>query len=309
MKFLAAFLTPFLSLLFIPVNVQDQSNVNAGLVSGLWFSEESFFAGDDIRVYAAFQNQSDFDLEGVLSLEVDGEEVGSSDFTVLSERLIELWIDWEVPQGDQKISLKIKKLFKSTPDGLEEIEVDEDDSVLATEKFFVDVDTDGDGIGNLDDIDDDGDRLLDEKEIELGTDPLNRDTDGDGVIDGSDTEPLVPADEVLDEGLHVDQSEEPSTIKNIADKTKDTAVSTNNLVKSFSDNALEKIEKAQESQEKKNPEDRTLINKIFGLMLFTLGVVFSSSILPYLLFLIVSYVVIKILIRQISKRRNRSEEQ
>ena len=45
-------------------------------------------------------------------------------------------------------------------------------------------DTDGDGIPNRDDTDDDGDRLPDDLERQLGTDPLRADTDGDGVTDG-----------------------------------------------------------------------------------------------------------------------------
>lgn len=53
------------------------------------------------------------------------------------------------------------------------------------------MDTDGDGIGNNEDLDDDGDGFPDELEIEAGTDPLSRtsiplDTDGDQVFDHLD---------------------------------------------------------------------------------------------------------------------------
>ena len=51
------------------------------------------------------------------------------------------------------------------------------------DKDSVRVDTDGDGIGNVTDTDDDGDGLSDENEITAGTDPLDPDTDNDGVID------------------------------------------------------------------------------------------------------------------------------
>jgi hypothetical protein len=45
-------------------------------------------------------------------------------------------------------------------------------------------DIDHDGIINRFDTDDDGDGLLDTLEVQLGTDPLQADTDGDGVSDG-----------------------------------------------------------------------------------------------------------------------------
>jgi PKD repeat protein len=53
-----------------------------------------------------------------------------------------------------------------------------------------DVDSDGDGIYDLEDYDDDNDGLSDEREEELGTDPLNPDSDGDSHLDGEDKFPL-----------------------------------------------------------------------------------------------------------------------
>lgn len=45
------------------------------------------------------------------------------------------------------------------------------------------LDSDGDGLGNNIDTDDDNDGLADVDEIELGTDPLSSDSDGDGISD------------------------------------------------------------------------------------------------------------------------------
>ncbi|UCE73056.1 MAG: PKD domain-containing protein [Methanomassiliicoccales archaeon] len=53
-----------------------------------------------------------------------------------------------------------------------------------------DVDTDSDGIYNLQDYDDDNDGLPDSEELEVGSEPLNPDTDGDLRLDGEDAFPL-----------------------------------------------------------------------------------------------------------------------
>ena len=57
-----------------------------------------------------------------------------------------------------------------------------------------DVDTDGDGMFNSVDLDDDNDGLSDLDEVPNGTNPLIADTDGDGVLDGTEvndgTDPL-----------------------------------------------------------------------------------------------------------------------
>jgi hypothetical protein len=59
-----------------------------------------------------------------------------------------------------------------------------------TKSGIPDIDTDGDGILNHADTDDDGDGLTDFQEVQLGTDPLLVDTDGDNVTDLDDAFPL-----------------------------------------------------------------------------------------------------------------------
>jgi outer membrane protein assembly factor BamB len=68
-----------------------------------------------------------------------------------------------------------------------------------------DIDTDGDGKPNYEDDDDDGDGLLDSQEIEKGTDPLLKDTDGDGHDDAEDYYPSNPDkwQKPEDEGLPI----------------------------------------------------------------------------------------------------------
>jgi hypothetical protein len=59
-------------------------------------------------------------------------------------------------------------------------------------------DTDGDGILDINDLDDDNDGLSDINESITGTDPLDPDTDGDGFMDGTEffagSDPLNNAD-------------------------------------------------------------------------------------------------------------------
>ncbi|WP_199768045.1 thrombospondin type 3 repeat-containing protein [Ketobacter alkanivorans] len=52
-------------------------------------------------------------------------------------------------------------------------------------------DTDRDGLGNNSDTDDDNDGVSDTDESSAGTNPLLRDTDGDGALDGVDAFPLL----------------------------------------------------------------------------------------------------------------------
>lgn len=69
-------------------------------------------------------------------------------------------------------------------------------------KSIVNVDTDGDGLSNKDEIniyhtdpnkaDTDGDGWSDGQEITAGTNPLKKDTDGDGIWDSKDPNPLDP---------------------------------------------------------------------------------------------------------------------
>jgi len=54
------------------------------------------------------------------------------------------------------------------------------------------IDTDNDGLMNFEDQDDDADGSTDLQELSLGTNVLNRDTDGDGILDGEDGFPLNP---------------------------------------------------------------------------------------------------------------------
>jgi hypothetical protein len=101
------------------------------------------------------------------------------------------------------------------------------------------VDTDGDGVVNNADEDDDNDGLTDLEEAQLGTDPLNLDTDSDGLhdmvetatgtfVDASDTgtDPVVADTDIdgLDDGKEVgDYGSDPNNPDTDADTFLDGA--------------------------------------------------------------------------------------
>jgi len=179
--------------IFSFVSAQAVDEVNAGFVSGIWYSKSPFFAGETVRIYSAVQNQSGFDITGTIKFFDNGAQIGESDFSSINGRLIEKWIDWKVTEGNHKIQTKIFDAKKSSPGGGEEIISLSVGSSEINEQF-ADIDTDGDRIGNSNDNDDDGDGVSDEAELASGTNPLiaNKITE---VAD----EPFDPAQDDSDE--------------------------------------------------------------------------------------------------------------
>jgi len=177
--------------------------INAGIVNGLWYSRVPFFAGDQIKIYTALQNQSGFDITGTIQF-FDGEIIiGESDFSVIDGDFIKEWIDWDVSQGYHSISIEIvnaqKHEFNKNPEP-----IFLNLGVLGSDERFADFDTDGDLIGNEEDLDDDNDNLKDEEEMIIGTNSLITDTDGDGISDGEEiengTDPLIFEEIEVEEG-------------------------------------------------------------------------------------------------------------
>lgn len=180
--------------LFIPVSYA-QDRVNAGFVNGLWFSRSPFFAGETVRIYAALQNNSSFDIKGKTTFFDKSRKVGESAFSVVNGRLLEVWTDWRATEGNHAISVAITEVFKV------EIGKNPESITLAFASFaqdpvMVEKDSDGDRIGDSIDNDNDNDGLTDAEEKNYSTDPLAVDSDGDGVSDkkeiSASTDPLKP---------------------------------------------------------------------------------------------------------------------
>lgn len=227
--------------LFNAPHLEAEETVNAGFVSGLWYSSNNFFGGDNVRIYSAIQNNSGFDIIGKIQFFDNEEIIGESEFSVISGRLVEKWTDWIAKNGDHNIYIKLIDTKKAViGGGYESITLAFDSSY--TDKRFIDSDTDDDKIGDIVDADDDNDGLSDEEEKVFGTDSLNKDTDGDGVSDGEEV--LSGADPLFAFGNNIIEEvprsyEGDTKIKNIKDIVKPVGqkigVTIDNMVDSLKD--------------------------------------------------------------------------
>jgi hypothetical protein len=149
---------------------QEPEQINAGLVSDVWYSKTPFFAGEDIRIYSAIWNQSGFDIIGKINF-IDGKElIGESNFSISDGELFEKSITWKASEGEHSFRVEVFNARKVS--GGEEVSVSLIAESSNVNKQFADLDSDFDGVGNKIDKDDDGDGVFDNEEIKFGTDPL-----------------------------------------------------------------------------------------------------------------------------------------
>ena len=162
---------------------------NAGFVpANIWYSKDPFFAGNTIRIYTIIFNGSAYDLSGTVEFLDNGASIGKTDFSLSSGgRVRDVWIDWKALDGKHTITARIVGASASTAGGAKRTIALENTDTGKSERT-IDLDTDSDGLGNTDDLDDDGDGVSDVEELRNGTDPLKKDTNGDGVPDGKELE-------------------------------------------------------------------------------------------------------------------------
>jgi len=147
------------------------------------FSKEQALAGDKVRIFARVFNIGDNDAYGFVVFLNNGQEIAEPQpISVKVNTYDDVFIDWLVEEGSFDVQAKI---ITTQPQD----EVSTNDTAVR-EDYLVDLDTDGDGLGNSQDPDDDNDGLTDKQEIVLGTDPLKQDTDKDKAKDNIDSFPL-----------------------------------------------------------------------------------------------------------------------
>ena len=152
-------------------------------VSDITFSKEEPLAGDKVRVFARVFNVGDVDVYGFVIFSINDKEMADPQpISVKINTYDDVFVDWIVKTGNFNVQAKIA----ATNPQDENLAND----VAVRENYLVDLDSDGDGLGDSKDLDNDNDGLTDEEELVLGTDPFNPDTDSDEVKDAEDAFPL-----------------------------------------------------------------------------------------------------------------------
>ncbi len=177
--FIILFLAFFIVL---PVQAQEAPDINAGFIPGpIWFSKFPFFVNENIRIYSALYNNSEYDIEGKLEFKSGEDVIAQKNFSLAQgSGARDIWVDWTAPQGKHFLNIRISEAVISNADGVLQ-DYSFNSEIIAQKEVFVDADNDDDGIGNIDDDDDDNDNISDIEEIKLGTNPFKADASSSSV--------------------------------------------------------------------------------------------------------------------------------
>lgn len=206
------------------------STADLSLVPGSIKSKDYVLEEKPVRLYATVKNNSKQDLLGTVKFydETKGEFIGQDQpVSIVAGGTDDVFIDWNpgatgtkkltariLPWSDEgddasnnKISTSIFVDIDTDGDGIpnqKDPDDDNDEVKDAEDAFPLDAneseDSDGDGIGNNQDEDDDGDSVVDIQDL-FPTDPKeSSDKDGDGMGDGIDKFPDDPTESVDADG-------------------------------------------------------------------------------------------------------------
>ena len=248
----------FILLLIFCVSFSARANQepvkNAGFVpSNIWYSKTPFFAEEKIRVYTIIFNGSSYDLEGTVEFLDEANDspkvIGKSDFSISGGgRVRDIWIDWKASEGKHIITARIVKPSISLADGTKQIAVIENVETGKSE-VAIDLDTDGDRIGNMTDTDDDNDGVSDNDEAKNGTNPLKSDSNGNGISDKKEIDDFVKK---IAENKEKDSEKFTEIIKTVTDTIpepiKNAVMASANAVDSFRKKTGDKIRITKENK-------------------------------------------------------------
>lgn len=173
------------------------------------FSKLQLIAGDQVRIYATVHNIGSVDVAGYVSFFQGSVPIGNSQVvsSVAGGDPDGVYVDFVIPASEFNIRAEIR--------GTDPADTNASNDTAITSMFTPVMDDDRDGIenqkdncptnananqldsdsdthGDLCDDDDDNDGLSDAVEQELGTNPLDKDSDHDGVQDPNDAFPTNP---------------------------------------------------------------------------------------------------------------------
>jgi hypothetical protein len=143
----------------------------------------SVLSGRIVRIYATVTNNSAQDLFGVVKFydENKGSFIDSDQpVSVLANKTDDVFVDWTAGSvGSHPISVRVIPWNESG---------DDPSNNKVTKTIYVDVDSDGDGIGDSLDGDDDNDGVPDREDDFPLDSSESKDTDNDGIGDNTDTD-------------------------------------------------------------------------------------------------------------------------
>ena len=144
---------------------------------------QNILKGRQIRIYVTVHNSSQTDLSGVVKFydeRISQFIAADQPVSVLAEKTDDVYVDWSSDlTGEHTIAIRVVPWNE---------EGDNPDNNKVVKKIYVDVDSDGDGTGDLLDPDDDNDGVPD-KDDDFPLDPNeSKDTDGDGTGNNADTD-------------------------------------------------------------------------------------------------------------------------
>jgi len=150
---------------------------NAGFVPGpIWFSKYPVFVGDEVKIYTALYNNSEYGISGDLYFYNNNKEIGKANFKMpANSGAKDVWIEWIALKGDVEISAEMKNVLIMDFQEKKNNNIGFQNAQIAKSKIFIDFDNDKDGIGNIKDNDDDNDGVSDLTEIAEGTNPFEAD--------------------------------------------------------------------------------------------------------------------------------------
>lgn len=124
----------FLILSLIATNKALAQTTKAGFISGnIWYSQDSFQEGDNIKIYTAVFNPDTRQLSGTVVFFDNNIYFNKKDFTVGANGVKEVFIDWTVTAGDHTIFGKIENAkFLISPGKYEEVYLAQNETIKSS---------------------------------------------------------------------------------------------------------------------------------------------------------------------------------